>query len=99
MTRRGGWWPGSRRPRRRCRRCWQQVDRALADVPALVGGRAADRRAGRGSRLDRANLIAAIRATLAADAEGEADPLYYLRDEVDEQQVLAGTPGGDRDDV
>ena len=26
---------------------------------------------------------AAARATLAADAEGEADPLYYLRDELE----------------
>ena len=50
-------------------------------------------------QVDRAHLIAAIRAALAADAAGEADPLYYLRDELDEQQVLAGTPGGDRDAV
>jgi len=35
-----------------------------------------------GSRLDRANLLAAIRAALAA-AAGGADPLYYLRGELD----------------
>jgi hypothetical protein len=35
------------------------------------------------SRLDRANLRAAIRATLTAHADGEADPLWYLRDELD----------------
>jgi hypothetical protein len=45
---------------------------------------------------DRANLRAAIRAALAADAEGEADPWYYLRDELD-GQVLTEVPGGDRD--
>jgi hypothetical protein len=30
-----------------------------------------------------ANLLAAARAALAAEDEGEADPLYYLRDELD----------------
>jgi hypothetical protein len=29
------------------------------------------------------NLIAAARATLGAHADGEEDPLYYLRDELD----------------
>jgi hypothetical protein len=28
------------------------------------------------------DLVAAARATLAAAADGEADPLYYLRDEL-----------------
>jgi hypothetical protein len=49
---------------------------ALADVPPLC------------DRLDRLrrhhqDLEAAARATLAASAEGEADPLYYLRDELE----------------
>lgn len=34
------------------------------------------------TRLERANLLAAMRATLAAHAEGERDPLFYLRDEL-----------------
>ncbi|GAB3429142.1 hypothetical protein [Flindersiella endophytica] len=34
------------------------------------------------TRLAYANLAAAARATLAAADEGEADPLYYLRDEL-----------------
>lgn len=34
------------------------------------------------------NLIAAARATLGADAEGEEDALYYLRDELDAQRQL-----------
>jgi hypothetical protein len=38
------------------------------------------------TRMDRANLLAAMRATLAADADGESDPLYYLRDELDTRQ-------------
>jgi hypothetical protein len=32
------------------------------------------------TRLDRANLRAAMRATLAAHADGEPDPTWYLRD-------------------
>jgi hypothetical protein len=34
------------------------------------------------------NLIAAARATLSAQADGESDPLYYLRDELDAQGQL-----------
>ena len=34
------------------------------------------------------NLIAAARATLGADADGEPDALYYLRDELDAQGQL-----------
>lgn len=66
---------------------WQQVDRALADVPALgaviarLSAELAD------TRMDRANLLAAMRATIAAHADGEPDPLYYLRDELNARQV------------
>jgi hypothetical protein len=42
-------------------------------------------------RLDRANLLAAIRATLAADGEGEPDPLGYLRDEIDSTEAPANS--------
>ena len=34
------------------------------------------------------NLIAASRATLGAHADGEPDPLFYLRDELDAQGHL-----------
>jgi hypothetical protein len=66
---------------------WEQVDRALADVPALgaVIARLAAELAG--TRLDRANLLAAMRATIGAHADGEADPLYYLRDELNARQA------------
>jgi hypothetical protein len=55
---------------------------ALADVPPLC-----DRIERLGDRLTQCrrrhqDLEAAARATLAAHAEGEADPLYYLRDEL-----------------
>jgi hypothetical protein len=65
---------------------WSQVDRALADVPALgavIGRLAAELT---DTRMDRANLLAAMRATIAAYADGEPDPLYYLRDELDARQ-------------
>jgi hypothetical protein len=58
---------------------------ATRDVPALsaavtrMSAELAD------ARLDRANLLAAARAALAAHDEGEPDPLFYLRDELDAQ--------------
>jgi hypothetical protein len=66
---------------------WQQVDRALADVPALgaVIGRLSAELAD--TRMDRANLLAAMQAMIAAHADGEADPLYYLRDELSARQA------------
>ena len=66
---------------------WQLIDAALADVPAVLaelGRVGAELEA---ARLDRANLLAAIRATLAAYADGEDDPLWYLRDELDAHQM------------
>lgn len=66
---------------------WEQVDRALADVPALgavIARLSAELAA---TRMDRANLLAAMRATLAANADGEPDPLYYLRDELQARQA------------
>jgi hypothetical protein len=71
---------------------WRYVDRALMDVPALLGQLARVRTELEAVRLDRANLLAAIRATLAAHTEGENDPLGYLRAELD----LPGTPATTR---
>jgi len=67
---------------------WRLVDAALADLPAVLADLGRARAELEAVRLDRANLLAAIRATLAADAEGESDPLGYLRDELDS----AGSP-------
>ena len=66
---------------------WQQVDNALSDVPAMgaVIARLAAELAD--TRMDRANLLAVIRATIAAHADGEPDPLYDLRDELDARQA------------
>jgi hypothetical protein len=70
---------------------WRLIDTALADLPAVLaelGGARAELEA---VRLDRANLLAAIRATLAADAEGEPDPLGYLREELDSTDAPASS--------
>ncbi|MFF4771417.1 hypothetical protein ACFY05_01005 [Microtetraspora fusca] len=45
-------------------------------------------------RLEYADMVAAARATIAADREGEPDSLYYLRDELSARGLLpSGTPG------
>jgi hypothetical protein len=67
------------------------VDSALADVPAALAELGRVRAELDAVRLDRANLLAAIRACLAAGAEAEDDPLGYLRAELD----TAGTPATD----
>src|SRR5206468_12627509 len=66
---------------------WRALDDALADTTALAAqvtrlSAELDR-----VRLDRANLRAAMRATLAAHTDGEADPLWYLRDELNAAQA------------
>jgi hypothetical protein len=62
---------------------WQHIATALTDADGLaveVNRLAIELRA---ARLDRANFLAAIRATLAAEHDGEPDPLSYLRDELE----------------
>jgi hypothetical protein len=67
---------------------WRILDQALADLPAVLADLGRARAELEAVRLDRANLLAAIRAALAAHSEGEPDPLSYLRDELD----TTGTP-------
>ena len=61
---------------------WQQIGAALADAGPLAAEVARLSAELRSVRLDRANMLAAIRAALAAHSDGEADPLSYLRDEL-----------------
>ena len=68
---------------------WRHLDTALAsnltlcaEVTQLTAELAA-------VRLDRANLLAAMRATITAHADGEPDSLSYLRDELDARQMPA----------
>jgi len=73
---------------------WQAIAAALTDagdLAAEVTRLSADLVA---ARLDRANAIAAMRATLAAGHDGEADPLSYLRDELQALQDAAPRRAG-----
>ena len=70
---------------------WQELHDALTDTATLaaqVTRLSADLER---TRLDAANLHAAMRAALAAQAEGEPDPLWYLRDELNAPHRPAGT--------
>jgi hypothetical protein len=71
---------------------WRYVDCALADVPATLAELGRVQGELEAVRLDRSNLLAAIRATLGAHDEGEDDPLGYLRAELDSP----GTPAANR---
>jgi hypothetical protein len=61
---------------------WQYLEDALSDVPALAAEVTRVSAELKDTRLDRANLLAAARATIAACHDGEPDPLAYLRDEL-----------------
>jgi len=62
---------------------WGYLQGALNDVPALAAEISRLSAELRDTRLDRANLLAAMRATLAAHADGEPDTTWYLRDALD----------------
>ena len=70
---------------------WRLIDTALADLPAALADLGRAQAELEAVRLDRANLLAAIRATLSADAEGEPGPLGYLRDELGSTSATATT--------
>ena len=76
---------------------WWHVGAALADCAALAADVARLGVQLRAARLDRANLLAAMRATLAADSDGEADPLWYLRDALNAARSAPQTSPGGRD--
>ncbi len=61
---------------------WQYLEAALNDTPALCGEITRLAAELRSTRLDHANLLAAARATLSASLDGELDPLFFLRDEL-----------------
>ena len=79
-----------------CDQCQQSVPSLINDLADLVAE--LTRLAGEldQARLDRANLRAAMRATLAAHADGEADPLWYLRDELHAAESAADASRGPR---
>ena len=61
---------------------WRHLDTALADNLTLSAEVARLNAELAAIRLDRANLLAAMRAAISAHADGEPDSLYYLRDEL-----------------
>jgi len=73
---------------------WRTVGAALADCAALAADVARLAAELADARMDRANLLAAMRAAIAAEADGEADPLDYLRDELDARQARCAGRGG-----
>ena len=56
---------------------------AIADIPVLLAELDRALRLATEARAEFANLLAAARATLAADPVNETEVLYLLRDEVD----------------
>ena len=79
-----------------CDQCQASVPSLINDLAHLVAE--ITRLAGEldRTRLDRANLLAAMRAALAAHAEGEPDPMWYLRDELDAPKTPADASRGPR---
>jgi DNA-binding XRE family transcriptional regulator len=72
---------------------WNHIQLALSDVPILSAEISQLRTELDETRLDRANLLAAARATIAAHHDGEPDPLSYLRDELAARGQLPPGPG------
>jgi hypothetical protein len=67
---------------------WQHIDHSLSDIPILTAEITRLDGQLRAVRLDRANLAAAGRATLAASRDGDSDPLSFLRAELAAQGFL-----------
>lgn len=68
---------------------WHELDDALTDAATLAAQLTRLSADLERTRLEAANLRAAMRATLAAYAEGEQDPLWYLRDELNAPQTAS----------
>jgi hypothetical protein len=75
---------------------WDHIRAALADARDLateVTRLSAELTV---ARLRHANALAAMRATIGAQRDGEPDPLYYIRDELSTSQYLAEAREGGR---
>jgi hypothetical protein len=67
---------------------------ALVDSAALLAEVARLYAALLAARHESANRLAAMRAALGAAADGEADPLVFLRDQLESENAPFPTPGG-----
>jgi len=72
---------------------WRYLETAMNDAPAIVEEISRLTAEVDQARLDCANLLAAMRAAIHAEDEGELDPLWYVRDEL-RHQAAAGAPYG-----
>ena len=77
---------------------WDHIRAALADARDLATDVTRLSAELTVARLRHANALAAMRATIGAQRDGERDPLYYIRDELNAPQNLSGTRGGVGDD-
>jgi hypothetical protein len=77
---------------------WEHVETALADARDLATEVARLAAELASARLGHANALAAMRATIVAQRDGESDPLYYIRDELDAPQNAPKARGGGDDD-
>lgn len=68
---------------------WQHIEIALDDARDLAAEVIRLTGELRAARLDHANALAAMRAAISAQHDGEPDPLYYLRDELQASQNAA----------
>jgi alkylhydroperoxidase family enzyme len=68
--------------RTRCERCASNISRLTGDIADLLAEIADVYNTLADTRMEAANLRAAMQATLSADREGEDDPLAYLRYEL-----------------
>jgi hypothetical protein len=72
---------------------WRHLDTALTDTRTLAAEVTRLSAELAVTRLDAANLLAAIQSTITAYADGEADPLWYLRDELNARQTRSQRHG------
>jgi hypothetical protein len=75
---------------------WRHLRDALEDTRALSAEISHLSAELERARLDRANLRAAMRATLAAHSDGDPDPMWYLRDQLSGPDTPADTARGPR---
>jgi hypothetical protein len=75
---------------------WDHIRAALADARDLATEVTRLSAELATARLWHANALAAMRATISAQHDGEPDPLYYIRDELNASQNLSGVRGGRR---
>jgi hypothetical protein len=72
-----------------CDQCRAAVPPLIDNIAQLAGEITRLHDALTSERLTSANLLAAIRAALGAESDGEADPLAYLRDEMPDESGSA----------